>query len=132
MASWTEIELYFFPFFHSNTQRANMNDYLDVVMEGVADWMRDGGVTPFDLPDLREGFSYKPLLIEYSGWVDLNNGRMLDIARVARAGDCFMSYNRLLLSVEVEAALTEMTVSAVQVQIVTNWPNATISIRRCF
>lgn len=109
-----------------------MNDYLDVVMEGVADWMRDGGVTPFDLPDLREGFSYKPLLIEYSGWVDLNNGRMLDIARVARAGDCFMSYNRLLLSVEVEAALTEMTVSAVQVQIVTNWPNATISIRRCF
>lgn len=132
MASWTEIELYFFPFFHSNTQRANMNDYLDVVMEGVADWMRDGGVTPFDLPDLREGFSYKPLLIEYSGWVDLNNGRMLDIARVARAGDCFMSYNRLLLSVEVEAALTEMTVSAVQVQIVTKWPNATISIRRCF
>lgn len=89
-----------------------MNDYLDVVMEGVADWMREGGVTPFDLPDLREGFSYKPLLIEYSGWVDMSNGRMLDIARVTRAGDCFMSYNRLLLSVEVEAALTEMTVSA--------------------
>lgn len=90
-----------------------MNDYMDYVMFGVADWMRDGGVTPFDLPDLREGFSYKPLLIEYSGWVDLSNGRMLDIASVSRSGDCFMSYDRLLLRVEVEAALNELTVSGV-------------------
>lgn len=88
-----------------------MNEYMDYVMLGVADWMRDGGVTPMYLPDLREGFSYQPLLIEYSGWCDLTNGKLLDIARVYRAGDCFMSYDRLLLRIEAVAALSEMSVS---------------------
>lgn len=92
-------------------QRANMNQYMDYVMEGVAAWLRAGGVTPFDLPDLREGFSYKPLLIEYSGWVDLSGGKLLDIENVYRHGDSFMSYDRLLLRIEVEAALTSINVS---------------------
>lgn len=84
---------------------------MDYVMSGVGNWMREGGVTPFDLPDLREGFSYKPLLIEYSGWVDLYNGILLDIDQVYRSGDSFMSYDRLLLGIEVDAALTSISVS---------------------
>lgn len=88
-----------------------MNEYMEYVLDGVGDWMRAGGVTPFDLPDLREGFAYKPLLIEYSGWVDLSKGRLLDIEKVVRAGDCFMSYDRLLLRIDVEVALTTIKVS---------------------
>lgn len=90
-----------------------MNDYTDYVMVGVVDWMRSGGAVPFDLPDLREGFSYKPLLIEYSGWVDLSNGKFQDVEKVIRAGDCYMSYDRLLLRVEIGAALTAMTVRGI-------------------
>lgn len=88
-----------------------MNDYMDYVMAGVADWMRAGGVTPFELPDLREGFSYSPLLIEYSGWVDLTNGILHDIENVYRSGDSFMSYDRLLMRIEVDTALTAISVS---------------------
>lgn len=87
-----------------------MNEYMDYVLLGVADWMRVGGVTPFDLPDLREGFSHKPLLIEYSGWVDLSKGVLHDIESVYRSGNTFMSYDRLLLRIEAEVALSSITV----------------------
>lgn len=95
----------------SNTRRANMNDYMEYILRDTADWMRKGGVVPFDLPDLREGFSYKPLLIEYSGWVDLSKGRLHDIERVVRGGDCFMSYDRMLMRIEANIALSSITVS---------------------
>lgn len=98
-----------------------MNDYMDYVMRGVGDWMRAGGVTPFDLPDLREGFSHKPLLIEYSGWVDLSNGKLQDIEQVYRSGNSYMSYNRLLLGINVNAALTAIKVGAVEEQTLNNW-----------
>lgn len=88
-----------------------MNEYMDHVFLGVANWLRDGGLVPMSLPDMTESFSYNPILINYTGSVDLTQGNLLDISDVSRVGDAFMGYDRLLLRIETGAALKSMNVS---------------------
>uniref|UniRef100_A0A1B0GH86 Uncharacterized protein n=1 Tax=Lutzomyia longipalpis TaxID=7200 RepID=A0A1B0GH86_LUTLO len=51
---------------------------------------------------------HQPIWITYGGIIDLFNGLLLDIEDVRRADDCFLSYNRQLLRMEIASRLTRM------------------------
>ncbi|GAB0089195.1 mite allergen Der f 7-like [Sergentomyia squamirostris] len=91
-----------------NMRRANMNVYTDYVMTYIAPIFRESGLVPMALPDTSIGWEAQPIWITYGGIIDLHNGRLDDIETVRRADDCFLSYNRQLLRMEIASILTRM------------------------
>ncbi|XP_055683050.1 uncharacterized protein LOC129789941 [Lutzomyia longipalpis] len=91
-----------------NVQRANMNQYTDYVLTYMAPIFRSSGLVPMGLPPTSIGWEAQPIWITYGGIIDLFNGLLLDIEDVRRADDCFLSYNRQLLRMEIASRLTRM------------------------
>ncbi|XP_055708964.1 uncharacterized protein LOC129805217 [Phlebotomus papatasi] len=91
-----------------NVQRASMNEYMDYVLTYMAPIFRSSGLIPMTLPDTSIGWEAQPIWITYGGIIDLYNGLLLDIDNVNRAGDCFLSYNRQMLRMEIRSRLTRM------------------------
>ncbi|XP_059616551.1 uncharacterized protein LOC132261666 [Phlebotomus argentipes] len=91
-----------------NMQRASMNTYMDYVLTYIAPIFRDSGMVPMDLPDTSIGWEAQPIWITYGGIIDLHNGLLHDIENVFRAGNCYLSYNRQLLRMEILSRLSRM------------------------
>ncbi|XP_031626110.1 uncharacterized protein LOC116342577 [Contarinia nasturtii] len=76
------------------TQATNINELFDFALELLWSLVTKNGWDQTKLPDISEGFSYRPLLINYNAGVLMTNGMLWNIHKIARYGDTYMYLDR--------------------------------------
>ncbi|XP_050673741.1 uncharacterized protein LOC126971459 [Leptidea sinapis] len=89
-------------------ETATVNDYVDNTISSLIPFIQENGLDPMALPDIVEGFSVRVLLITYSAWLKLQNGRMTGLVNVSRSGDQKVNYFAKMLRVRVELEFTDL------------------------
>ncbi|XP_055306913.1 uncharacterized protein LOC129571171 [Sitodiplosis mosellana] len=76
------------------TQATNINELFDFALELLWALVTKNGWDQTKLPDISEGFSYRPLLINYNAGILMTNGMLWNIHKIARYGDTYMILDR--------------------------------------
>ncbi|XP_026324013.1 uncharacterized protein LOC113233193 isoform X1 [Hyposmocoma kahamanoa] len=80
---------------------ADVNKYVDETIHMVVPLMQAYGLDPMPLPDVEEGFEVRPVLITYSAWLRITQGRMTGLSSVSRSGDQMVNYFARMIRVRV-------------------------------
>ncbi|XP_026324280.1 uncharacterized protein LOC113233370 [Hyposmocoma kahamanoa] len=87
---------------------ADVNKYVDETIHMVVPLMQAYGLDPMALPDIEEGFEVRPVLIKYSAWLRITQGRMTGLSSVSRSGDQMVNYFSRMLRVRVELQFRDL------------------------
>ncbi|XP_015512007.1 mite allergen Der p 7 [Neodiprion lecontei] len=82
----------------STTYSANLNDYVDEVVETLQAYVSASSLEPLSIPNVTESFSVTHLLITLSGRLSLYDGEMTGLSSVKRYGDVNLGYDGETLS----------------------------------
>ncbi|KAJ6634806.1 hypothetical protein Bhyg_13386 [Pseudolycoriella hygida] len=93
------------------TQPTNINESFDIALEELWPLVIKNGLDKTILPDIAEGFSYRPLFINYNAGVLLRNGMVWNIRKVVRYGDVFMILDKKSLRLGGNVLIDKVDVS---------------------
>ncbi|CAH0722579.1 unnamed protein product, partial [Brenthis ino] len=91
-----------------NGLTATVNDYVDNTISMIIPFMQQNGLDPMELPDIEEGFEVRPIIITYSAWLRLTEGKMSGLVNVSRLGDQHVKYFAKMLRVRVQLQFTDL------------------------
>ncbi|XP_049887586.1 mite allergen Der f 7-like [Pectinophora gossypiella] len=89
-------------------ESANVNEYVDNTLHMLIPFMQNNGLDPMALPDVVEGFEVRPLLITYSAWLKITNGRMTGLVNMQRSGDQMVHYFAKMVRSRIELQFTDL------------------------
>ncbi|CAK1599792.1 unnamed protein product [Parnassius mnemosyne] len=89
---------------------ADINEYVDKTVNMLVPFIQNNGLDPMPLPEVVEGFEVKPLLVTYSAWLKIFDGRMTGLVNLSRAGDQKVNYYAKMLRVRVALQFTDLEI----------------------
>ncbi|XP_065163346.1 uncharacterized protein [Atheta coriaria] len=87
---------------------AYINRIFDVILFELGMFMLNYGFDPLKLPDQVQTFSYKPLLVNYTGVLNLTKGVAYNVSDIQRNGDVQMKYLDRILTLSVPLKLNKI------------------------
>ncbi|KAL0280184.1 UNVERIFIED_CONTAM: hypothetical protein PYX00_001556 [Menopon gallinae] len=86
-----------------------INDYADRVLALVKPAMIKNGFDPFKVDNISRDFWFKPLLLNYTGHIDLKNGWLHGLSTIERFGDAKIKYEKKMLTIHVDLMIDCLT-----------------------
>ncbi|XP_018329316.1 uncharacterized protein LOC108739761 [Agrilus planipennis] len=89
---------------------AVINDYVDKLVANLNNFTSTRGLNELELPGISEQFSYKPVLITYTGVLNLTDGILSGISTIVRKGDVKITYDDKQLSILAPVGIRSLSI----------------------
>ncbi|XP_046393277.1 uncharacterized protein LOC124161112 [Ischnura elegans] len=95
---------------YNRTPRANMNEYVDKLLENAKKFMIENGLDPYQLDDITQSFSATDLIgIVWHGELKLTKGWAQDLSTIYRSGDVDVQFNNEIVSITANLGFIDIT-----------------------